>query len=224
MHKNFPVKNNEEIPTNLKMRHNTSYIYLFLKRLMDIIGAVTGIIVLFPLFALISIFIKLDSSGPVFFIQKRCGKDEKLFKMYKFRSMCIDAEEKLEQLKHLNEAEGTIFKIKNDPRLTRVGTFIRKTSIDELPQLINVLKGEMSIVGPRPPLPSEVEQYEPWQKLRLSVKPGLTGLWQISGRSELGFDEMVRLDLEYISKRSLLLDVWIVLKTIPVVFKARGAY
>ncbi|MGE5328036.1 MAG: sugar transferase [Deltaproteobacteria bacterium] len=208
---------------SVKHKH-TYYRYTFLKRLIDIAGAISGIVLLFPLFILISILIKLDSQGPIFFIQKRCGKNEKLFNMYKFRSMCINAEDKLEQLQHLNETEGVIFKIKDDPRLTKVGKFIRKTSIDELPQLVNVLKGEMSLVGPRPPLPNEVKQYKSWQKLKLSVKPGLTGLWQISGRSELGFDEMIKLDLEYIAKRSLVYDIWIILKTIPVVFQARGAY
>jgi len=206
------------------MHSHTSYGYTLIKRLVDIISAISGIVILFPLFVLISIAIKLDSQGPIFFIQKRCGKNEKLFNMYKFRSMCIDAEEKLEQLQHLNETEGIMFKIKDDPRLTRVGKFIRKTSLDEFPQLVNVLKGEMSLVGPRPPLPNEVEEYISWQMLRLSVKPGLTGLWQIRGRSELGFDEMVRLDLEYIAKRNFFYDIWIILKTIPVVFKSRGAY
>jgi len=224
MDKKFSVKSKEDNQIRLVMSHCNLYIYLFLKRIIDILGAVAGIILLFPVFIITSILIKLDSRGPIFFVQKRCGKNEKLFNMYKFRSMCVDAEQKLEQVKHLNETEGVIFKIKDDPRLMRVGKFIRKTSIDELPQLINVIKGEMSLVGPRPPLPNEVEQYEPWQKLRLSVKPGLTGLWQISGRSELGFDDMVRLDLMYIAKRNLFFDILIILKTIPVVFKSRGAY
>lgn len=201
-----------------------SKVYLFLKRLMDIVFSVAAIIILLPLFIIVAVIIKLDSKGPVLFIQKRCGKDGKIFKMYKFRSMCMDAEEKLDQIHHLNDVEEPLFKIKDDPRLTRVGRFLRRTSIDELPQLINIIKGDMSLVGPRPPLPSEVEKYNSWQKLRLSVKPGLTGLWQISGRSNLGFDEMVRLDLKYIAERNLVYDIKIIIKTIPAVLKFYGAY
>ena len=201
-----------------------SKIYLVSKRIIDVLGATIALIVLFPLLLLTAILIKLENSGPVIFVQKRCGKDGKIFNMYKFRSMSEDAEEKFKEIQHLNQIEGLIFKIKNDPRITKVGNFIRKTSIDELPQLVNILKGQMSIVGPRPPLPSEVERYDLWQYQRLSVKPGLTCLWQISGRSNLGFEDMVMLDLKYITERNLLYDFKIILKTIPVVLKSDGAY
>lgn len=198
--------------------------YLALKRVIDIVGSIAALIVLLPLLLIVMLLVKLDSKGPALFVQKRYGKDGKLFNMYKFRSMCMDAEEKLEQIQHMNEADGLMFKIKADPRLTRLGRFIRRTSIDELPQLLNVLKGEMSLVGPRPPLPNEVEKYSERHKLRLTVKPGLTGLWQISGRSNLGFEDMVRLDLKYITERNLFYDLKIIIKTVPVVFKSYGAY
>lgn len=201
-----------------------SKVYLIFKRIMDIAGAITAFIILSPLLILTAIIIKLDSKGPVLFSQKRCSRHGKVFNMYKFRSMCMDAEEKLEQVQYLNEAKGSMFKIKDDPRLTRIGKFIRKTSIDELPQLLNILRGDMSIVGPRPPLPSEVGTYDSRHKLRLVVKPGLTGLWQISGRSNLGFEDMIRLDLKYITERNLLYDIKIILKTIPVVLSSKGAY
>ena len=201
-----------------------SQIYLILKRLIDLVGSIVALIAFFPILIIITLLIKLDSKGPVLFIQKRCGKNGKVFNMYKFRSMCINAEDKLQQIQHLNEAKGFMFKIKDDPRLTQIGKYIRKTSIDELPQLINIFKGEMSFVGPRPPLPNEVEKYNLWHKLRLSVKPGLTGLWQISGRSDLGFNDMVMLDLKYISERNLVYDLIIILKTIPVVLRSYGAY
>lgn len=204
--------------------NHDSKIYLILKRIIDIAGAVTAIIVLSPFLFMAALVIKLSSKGPVLFVQKRCGKDGKVFNMYKFRSMCVDAEKKLEQIRYLNEANGSIFKIKDDPRLTKVGKFIRKTSIDELPQLINILRGDMSLVGPRPPLPSEVETYDSRHMLRLLVKPGLTGLWQISGRSNLGFEDMVRLDLKYIAERNILYDLKIIIKTIPIVLSSKGAY
>jgi len=224
MDKKCSVNGYEDALIKSVILKRTSYVYILFKRIIDIIGAVFGIVFLFPLIILIGLLIKIDSKGPALFVQKRCGRDGELFNMYKFRSMCTDAEQRLDEIQHLNETNGVIFKIKDDPRLTRVGKFIRKTSLDELPQLVNVLKGEMSLVGPRPSLPNEVEQYQSWQKLRLSVKPGLTGLWQISGRSELGFDEMVRLDLEYIAKGNFFYDIIIIFKTIPVVFKSRGAY
>ncbi len=212
---------------DLKKRQNpkkNSKVYPFLKRVIDIVGSIAALVVLSPLLLVVMLLVKLDSKGPVLFIRKRCGKDGKLFNMYKLRSMCAEAEEKLNQIQHLNEANGFMFKIKDDPRLTRIGKFIRKTSIDEIPQLLNVLKGEMSLVGPRPPLPNEVEKYSKRHKLRLSVKPGLTGLWQISGRSNLGFDDMVRLDLKYISERNLFYDLKIIVKTIPAVLRSYGAY
>ncbi len=194
------------------------------KRIMDILGALVGLVLGFPVFALIGIAIKLDSEGPIFFRQVRVGKDHQEFPIYKFRSMRVGAEEELEILKDQNEADGPIFKMRDDPRRTRVGRFLRQTSLDELPQLINVLRGEMSLVGPRPPIPDEVVQYKPWHKKRLVVRPGITGLWQVSGRSELTFDEMVLLDLYYIEHWSPWLDFNILLRTIPKVILGDGAY
>jgi len=172
----------------------------------------------------VGLMIKADSPGPVFYKQKRYTKDCKEFYIYKFRTMYVDADKKLEELKAKNEADGPMFKIKNDPRITRTGRFLRKFSIDEVPQIINVLKGELSLVGPRPPLPWEVAEYDDWVKKRLNVKQGITGLWQISGRSELNFEEMARLDLYYIQNWSPGLDINIILKTIPAVIFSRGAY
>jgi exopolysaccharide biosynthesis polyprenyl glycosylphosphotransferase len=199
--------------------------YLLIKRLIDILGALFGLILLSPLFLIISIIIKLDdSSGTVFFKQKRIGKDGKEFYMYKFRSMVANAEELKTSLLDKNEANGPVFKIKDDPRVTKIGKFIRRTSIDELPQLINVLKGEMSLVGPRPPLPEEVKQYGTYERQRLSVIPGLTCYWQVSGRSNIGFDEWVRLDIKYINERNLWVDIKLILKTVLVLFGSKGAY
>ena len=170
-------------------------IYLFIKRLMDIVGASIGIILTAPIMLVIAILVKLeDPKGPILFSQIRNGEYPKTFKMYKFRSMYVDAEERIEELMHLNEQSGPAFKIKDDPRITKVGKFIRKTSLDELPQLFNVLKGDMSLVGPRPALPREVEQYTSYQRQRLLVKPGLTCIWQVSGRNNIGFDEWVELE------------------------------
>ena len=195
---------------------NDHIVYLFLKRLIDIIGASLGLILASPIMLIVAILIKLeDPKGPIFFSQVRNGAYPKTFKMYKFRSMYIDAEERLEELMHLNEQSGPAFKIKDDPRITKIGKFIRKTSLDELPQLFNVLKGEMSLVGPRPAIPREVEQYTPYQKQRLLVKPGLTCIWQVSGRNNIGFDEWVELDIEYIKTRKLWLDIKLILLTIP---------
>ena len=191
-------------------------IYLFIKRLMDIMGASIGIILTAPIMLVVAILVKLeDPNGPILFSQIRNGEFPKTFKMYKFRSMYVDAEERLEELMHLNEQSGPAFKIKEDPRITKVGRFIRKTSLDELPQLFNVLKGDMSLVGPRPALPREVEQYTTYQKQRLFVKPGLTCIWQVSGRNNIGFDEWVELDIQYIKTRNLWLDIKLILLTIP---------
>jgi exopolysaccharide biosynthesis polyprenyl glycosylphosphotransferase len=199
--------------------------YLIAKRIMDICGALIGLICLSWLFLIVALLIKLeDPKGPVFFKQVRVGKDGKEFYMYKFRSMVTNAEELLDSLLHLNETTGAMFKMKNDPRVTNIGRFIRKTSIDELPQLWNVLKGEMSLVGPRPPLPREVAQYTEYDKQRLLVTPGCTGLWQVSGRNDLGFDEMVELDLKYIRERSLLYDIKIIFKTIKIMIRPNSAY
>lgn len=190
--------------------------YLFIKRLMDIVGASIGIILTAPIMLVVSILVKLeDPKGPILFSQVRNGEYPKTFKMYKFRSMYVDAEERIEEIMHLNEQSGPAFKIKDDPRITKVGKFIRKTSLDELPQLFNVLKGDMSLVGPRPALPREVEQYTPYQIQRLLVKPGLTCIWQVSGRNNIGFDEWVDLDIKYIKTRNLWLDLKLILLTIP---------
>ncbi len=197
---------------------------LFLKRSMDVAISLLGLFLLLPLFVIVAIAIRLDSPGPVFFRQIRVGKGEKLFSLYKFRSMREGAEEEQEKLMALNEADGVFFKIRDDPRVTRVGRFLRRTSIDELPQLFNVLMGHMSLVGPRPATPAEVQRYQPWHKRRLEVAPGITGLWQVSGRSQLSFDEMVLLDLYYIENWSPLLDVQIMLRTIPKVIVGEGAY
>ncbi len=195
---------------------NDHIVYLFLKRLIDIIGASLGLILASPIMLIVAILIKLeDPKGPIFFSQVRNGAYPTTFKMYKFRSMYIDAEERLQELMHLNEQSGPAFKIKDDPRITKVGKFIRKTSLDELPQLFNVLKGDMSLVGPRPAIPREVEQYTAYQKQRLFVKPGLTCIWQVSGRNNIGFDEWVELDIEYIKTRNLWIDIKLILLTIP---------
>ncbi|KAF1303635.1 UDP-phosphate galactose phosphotransferase [Enterococcus sp. CU12B] len=201
------------------------YVYRFIKRIIDVLGSSIGLIVLSPIFLVVAILMKKEEpNGPIFFSQTRVGKNESKFKMFKFRSMCVDAEEKLAELLKHNEVEGAMFKMKDDPRITKVGKFIRKTSIDELPQLWNVLKGDMSLVGPRPPLLREVAEYTEYDKQRLLVKPGCTGLWQVSGRNEVGFDEMVELDIEYIQNGSIWNDVKIMFKTILVMIKPNGAY
>ncbi|MEK4818533.1 sugar transferase [Priestia sp. FSL R5-0680] len=202
-----------------------SILYNFCKRSLDILGASIGIIVLSWLLFIIIAAIKIDDpKGPIFFKQQRVGKNEQKFYMFKFRSMVTNAEAQLESLLKYNEINGAMFKMKHDPRITRVGRFIRKTSIDELPQLWNVLKGDMSLVGPRPPLNREVKLYSDYDKLRLLVTPGCTGLWQVSGRSNIGFKEMVELDLKYIEKRTILYDIKIILKTVIMLFSSKGAY
>ena len=203
---------------------NNSTFYIVSKRIIDIIGSLAGLIFLSPLFLIVAILIKLeDPKGKVFFSQERNGKYPATFKMYKFRSMVHNAEELLEKLKDQNEQTGPVFKMKEDPRITRVGKFIRKTSIDELPQLFNVLMGDMSLVGPRPPIPREVEQYTTYQMQRLGVKPGLTCLWQVGGRNSVDFDGWVELDIEYIKNRSLWLDIKLIIKTVFVLFGDRNA-
>ncbi len=191
---------------------------------MDLAVALVFLVICGPLFALVAIAIKLDSTGPVFFIQERVGLSKRRFRMIKFRTMSMDAEARMKDIEHLNEKTGPIFKIRNDPRITRVGRWLRKTSIDELPQLINVLLGDMSIVGPRPlSVRDALRMEEAWQKRRFSVKPGLTCLWQVSGRSNLSFEQWMQLDLEYIDHWSLGLDASILLRTIPAIVLARGA-
>ena len=203
---------------------NENKVYLFLKRLIDIVGSGLGILILIPVFLIIGILIKLeDPKGSIFFSQKRNGLNGKEFNMYKFRSMVHNAEDLLESLMSKNEMDGPVFKIKDDPRITKIGKFIRKTSLDELPQLFNVLKGDMSLVGPRPPIPREVIQYNKYQFQRLSVKPGITCYWQISGRNNIDFDEWVELDLKYIKERNLFKDIYIILMTLPVLLGDKNA-
>jgi exopolysaccharide biosynthesis polyprenyl glycosylphosphotransferase len=197
---------------------------LSVKRVMDVLLSILlSVVILIPC-AVIALIIKTSSTGPVIFRQERVGRGGKLFTAYKFRTMRVGADDEKEHLLHLNEATGPLFKMRNDPRMTRVGKWLRRTSLDELPQLFNVLRGDMSLVGPRPPLPNEVARYEEWHKRRLDVAPGVTGLWQVSGRSELTFDEMVMLDLYYIENWSPWLDMWILVKTVPAMLTARGAY
>ena len=197
---------------------------MLFKRATDIVVSVVGLVILSPLFLLIALAIRVNSPGPVIFRQVRVGKDEHLFDFFKFRSMREGAEEEKEELLDWNEATGPLFKIRNDPRITAVGRFLRRTSLDELPQLLNVLAGHMSVVGPRPATPEEVERYQPWHKRRLEVAPGITGLWQVSGRSELTFDEMVLLDLYYIENWSPVSDLQIMLRTVPKVIVGEGAF
>lgn len=197
---------------------------LFVKRLFDLVITIIALPFLLPVMAAVAIAIKLDSPGPVLFVQQRVGLRKHLFPMYKFRSMFVDAEQKIHEIQHLNEADGPIFKIANDPRVTKVGKFIRKTSLDELPQLFNVLQGKMSLVGPRPMSIRDVDLFDKGiQRKRFSVKPGITCIWQISGRSNLPFDKWLELDLNYIENWSLWLDFKILLKTIPAVMKSSGA-
>jgi exopolysaccharide biosynthesis polyprenyl glycosylphosphotransferase len=194
------------------------------KRAFDTLVSSIGLLLLAPLFLVIAVAVKLNSPGPVFFRQQRLGLQRRPFTLLKFRTMVADAELLLADLLTHNEADGPLFKLRHDPRITRVGRWLRRYSLDELPQLWNVLRGEMSLVGPRPPLPSEVAAYEDWQLDRLEVRPGITGLWQVSGRSDLSFDEYVRLDLFYIENWSLAYDLFMVIKTIPMLLKAKGAY
>lgn len=193
------------------------------KRFFDIVLSLCGLVILSPLFLITAVAIRLDSKGPAFYSQKRIGKNGKPFKMYKFRSMCVDAEQQLERLAALNERDGPTFKITHDPRVTRVGRFIRKTCIDELPQLINILGGEMSLVGPRPPLPNEVAVYTPYQMRRLGVTPGLTCFWQATKGEDTTFEEWVEMDLKYIRERSLKTDIKILFLTVRVVLLGKGS-
>jgi exopolysaccharide biosynthesis polyprenyl glycosylphosphotransferase len=197
---------------------------LLFKRAFDlVVGAAMGVAVS-PLLLLIALAIRFETPGPILFRQTRVGKNGQHFICYKFRSMVANADQLRSQIASLNESSGPLFKIRKDPRLTRVGRWIRRYSLDELPQLLNVLRGEMSLIGPRPNLPAEVAQYQEWMKKRLLVSPGLTGLWQVSGRSDLMFDEMVLLDLYYVENWSVGLDASILLRSVPAVLRATGAY
>ncbi|HEX6790959.1 MAG TPA: sugar transferase [Candidatus Krumholzibacteria bacterium] len=194
------------------------------KRVFDLAIGLLVFGLVTPILPLIALMIKLDSPGPVFYRQERVGRGGRPFRFYKFRSMYRESDRRLDELQSRNEQDGPIFKIKADPRITPVGQFLRRSSMDEIPQIINVLRGEMSIVGPRPPLPVEVARYQPWHRRRLDVKPGITCLWQIAGRSHIGFDEWMRLDMEYLRTRGLRTDVMIFARTLPAVMARRGAY
>jgi lipopolysaccharide/colanic/teichoic acid biosynthesis glycosyltransferase len=186
--------------------------------MMDIVCSLTGLIALIPIFFIVALAIKIESKGPIVFVQKRVGKDGKTFGIYKFRSMVSNAEELRDKLLKENEMNGPMFKMTDDPRITKVGKFIRKTSLDELPQLMNVLRGEMSLVGPRPSLPSEVKHLDDWMMQRLAVRPGLTCYWQVSGRSDIEFRDWMKLDIKYIEERSILVDIKLIFKTFFVLF------
>lgn len=209
---------------NVRSTPDKGPLWAFVKRTMDLVIALIGLILASPIMLVTAIAVKRCDGGPAIFAQERMGKNGTRFKMYKFRSMYMDAEDRLAELQKYNQVDGPAFKMENDPRVTPVGRFIRKTSIDELPQLWNVLKGEMSIVGPRPPIPREVEQYSDWDWGRLAVKPGLTCYWQVNGRSNLGFDEWMRLDLKYVEEQGFLTDLKILFKTVGVVLRGSGAY
>ena len=199
-------------------------VYEIFKRIIDIIGAGLGLILLSPIIAIVACAVKVTSKGPIFFSQKRVGKNGELFEMYKFRSMVVNAEELKGNLEDQNEMSGPMFKIKDDPRVTKVGKFIRKTSIDELPQLWNILKGDMSLVGPRPSLPKEVEQFDNWMFKRLSVRPGLTCYWQVSGRNNIDFEDWMKLDVKYVEERNIWIDIKLIFKTIFVLFGDKNAH
>ena len=201
-----------------------SFAYAVAKRAFDLLVASLALVLLIPIIPLIAVMIKLDTPGPVFFRQRRVGRAGRVFHFYKFRSMFAGADERKKEVEALNEQDGPVFKVRSDPRVTNVGRFLRRSSLDEIPQIFNVVKGEMSIVGPRPPLPSEVESYQPWHRRRLDVTPGITCLWQISGRSHLSFNEWMRLDIEYLKNRSMKTDLLIFFKTIPAVIARKGAY
>lgn len=208
-----------------QMRIQRRYGYRFVKRGFDILASLMGLILLSPLFLIVAIAIKVDDPrGKVFYSQIRLGRGERPFKMFKFRSMVSNADKLMVQLTEKNEVSGAMFKMREDPRVTRVGRIIRKYSIDELPQLINVVIGSMSLVGPRPPLPQEVSEYTEYDKQRLLIKPGCTGLWQATVRNGVGFDEMVRLDLIYVKRQSILYDLWILLLTAKIILKPNNAY
>ena len=217
------VENEDEYKNEDEYEYEKTIGYYFFKRAGDILFSLIGIIVLSPVMFIVAAAIKLDSKGPAIFSQVRIGLNGKPFKMYKFRSMVSGAEELLDKLKDKNEMTGPMFKMKEDPRVTRVGRFIRKTSLDELPQLFNVIKGEMSLVGPRPNLPREVLKFTKRQRMKLFVKPGLTCYWQVMGRSNIDFDDWMKLDLKYIKDRNTMLDLRLIFKTFKVFFGDDGA-
>lgn len=205
------------------IRMKRSIGFFLLKRIFDVVASLLGLVVLSPLFLIVAVTILIMDGGPVFFVQERNGLDGRVFRMYKFRSMCRDAAEMHEGLLEKNELDGPAFKMKDDPRITKVGRFLRKTSIDELPQLFNILKGEMSVVGPRPLATYETEKCNDYQKQRMLIKPGLTCYWQCNGRSGVPFDEWVEMDLRYIREAGILTDIKIMIQTVGVVLSGKGA-
>lgn len=205
------------------VEYKKSKVYIVVKRLIDILASLLGILCLSPLMIIVAVLIKIDSKGLIIFSQERVGKNGQIFKMYKFRSMVANAEEMLDRLKDKNEMSGPMFKIKEDPRITKIGKIIRKTSIDELPQLFNVLKGDMSLVGPRPNLPNEVAEFSSYHRKKLLVKPGLTCYWQVMGRNEIGFEEWMELDIKYLKERNLWIDIKLIIKTFFVLFGDKNA-
>jgi exopolysaccharide biosynthesis polyprenyl glycosylphosphotransferase len=214
-----------EYPTFISQTVELDPDQMIFKRIFDVCGSLIGMVALIFVYPFLALLIKLTSPGPVFFRQVRVGKNGKRFVIYKFRSMTVDAEDKKHELTDENECNGAIFKIKDDPRITPIGRIIRKFSLDELPQFINVLRGEMSLVGTRPPTPDEVSQYERWHHRRISIKPGITGMWQASGRNAIkDFNDIVRLDLQYIDSWSIWLDINILFKTFFIVFRRNLAY
>lgn len=213
-----------ELPAEPIVQTQPSAADAFLRRTLDVVVSLIALLLLLPLLAVVALLIRLDSPGPVLFVQMRVGKDGREFPVFKFRSMFTDAEARLASVLNANERSGPVFKMRFDPRVTRIGRPLRRCSLDEVPQLLNVLRGEMSLVGPRPALPREVALYTPEQKLRLSVTPGLTGLWQVSGRATLSFEESIALDLEYVRCQSVGLNIVLIFKTIPAVLTGHGAY
>ena len=220
------LEEGEEVPDNAPLmefgKMPGSYSALKMKRLFDVLFSLFAIIVMSPLFLVVALLIKLDDGGPIFFKQERVGLNGRRFKLFKFRTMIVNAESLQKLLMGKNEQTGPVFKIKRDPRITRVGKFLRKTSLDEFPQFFNVLNGDMSVVGPRPPIPAEVKQYERWQSRRLSMKPGITCIWQVSGRNTVDFEEWMKMDMKYIDNWSLKLDFSLILKTVKVIIIGDG--
>ncbi len=215
--------NFEDNEVKLRQQILSKKIYEFIKRAFDIICSIATLIIISPILLIVSVLIKIESPGPLIFMQERVGINKKTFKMYKFRSMVANAEELKCKLVEKNERNGPMFKMKNDPRVTRIGRFIRKTSIDELPQLINILKGEMSFVGPRPSLPDEVNQFEPWMLKRLIVRPGLTCYWQVGGRDKIDYIDWMKLDIKYVDERNIWVDLKLIFKTFFVLLGDKNA-
>jgi exopolysaccharide biosynthesis polyprenyl glycosylphosphotransferase len=212
------VDNINIIEESLSIATEKDLIYTLVKRIIDFFGALFGVVLFSPIMIIIAVAIKIDSEGPIIFSQERVGQNGKIFKMYKFRSMVANAESLLDKLKDKNEMSGPMFKIKDDPRITKVGKFIRKTSIDELPQFFNVLFGNMSLVGPRPNLPKEVEKFTAYQKQKLYIKPGLTCYWQVMGRNNIDFEDWIKLDIKYMRERNVWIDLKLIYKTIFLLF------